>query len=577
MSGETVAADDPDLLRSRVHVGLWLALVSISLFALADLALRPDRVPSLTLLKVPQVAAVAAAFFLLRRPCARRRVIAVTLLALAVVYAFTALPGVLIHDDLTTPILCTVVALLAATLLPWGALPQIGAVLLAGAAMLANVYFVEGGLARTIGYPAIGVVFALGTSIYIADAFQRYRREIARRAAQQRRALEALRASEADFRGLFENLQDVFYRVDLAGNLQMVSPSVERYGYRSSDLIGRKVDRFYREPAERAASVEAVLRNGAVQDAEITLERADGTPLPTSVTARVRRDEHGRPIGIEGTLRDITARKRTELEVVKLNDDLRRRAEDLEVANRELEAFSYSVSHDLRGPLRSIDGFSKMLLEDCGDQLDATGIGYLKRVRAAAQRMGQLIDDLLKLSRVTRSELRREVVNLSGLAESIVSELRQREPDRAADVVIAAGVMTVGDAVLLRVVLQNLLENAWKFSRRRERAHIEFGVQECDAGPAYFVRDNGVGFDMAHAAKLFGAFQRLHSTAEFEGTGIGLATVQRVIRRHHGRVWAESTPDMGATFFFTLSRGATAPAESEPQREAPRRSSAGAG
>jgi PAS domain S-box-containing protein len=244
--------------------------------------------------------------------------------------------------------------------------------------------------------------------------------------------------------------------------------------------------------------------------------------------------------------KDITERKRTE-EAIKTSN------QQLQAANKELEAFSYSVSHDLRAPLRSIDGFSQALLEDCAATLAPESAAHLQRIRRASQHMAQLIDDLLNLSRITRSELQRVPVDLSALTQGIVDGLRETAPTRLVDVVISPGLVATGDARLLRVVLENLLGNAWKFTRKRPRARIEFGTMDHDGAPAYFVRDDGAGFDMAHAKKLFGAFQRIHSTTEFEGTGIGLATVQRVIRKHGGRVWAESAPEQGATFYFTLS------------------------
>jgi signal transduction histidine kinase len=231
---------------------------------------------------------------------------------------------------------------------------------------------------------------------------------------------------------------------------------------------------------------------------------------------------------------------------------LAKQACELEAVNRELETFSYSVAHDLRAPLRGIDGFSQALLEDHGDRLDASGKDALQRVRAASQRMAQLIDDLLKLSRVTRSELHREPVDLSALARTIVADLQKAQPDREVIVVIAEGLAANGDPRLLRAVLENLLANAWKFTAKQPRARIEFGMTRHDGGRAYFVRDDGAGFDMAYADKLFGAFQRLHASSDFPGTGIGLATVQRIVHRHGGRVWAEGAVGRGATFYFTL-------------------------
>jgi light-regulated signal transduction histidine kinase (bacteriophytochrome) len=234
-----------------------------------------------------------------------------------------------------------------------------------------------------------------------------------------------------------------------------------------------------------------------------------------------------------------------------VNETLEQAKTATEMANRELEAFSYSVAHDLRAPLRSIDGFSQALLEDFADRLDEDGKQHLRYVRESAQEMAALIDGLLNLSRVTRSELHREEVDLSSLAHAVFHQLRRIAPDRAVEAIVADDLMVEGDARLLRIVLENLIGNAWKFTSKREAAGIELGVVAGEP-QTYFVRDNGAGFDMAYRGKLFGAFQRLHAAREFEGTGIGLATVQRIINRHGGRIWAEGEVDRGATFYFTL-------------------------
>jgi light-regulated signal transduction histidine kinase (bacteriophytochrome) len=257
-----------------------------------------------------------------------------------------------------------------------------------------------------------------------------------------------------------------------------------------------------------------------------------------------------------------TEKKRVEQVNLELGTEIaeRTRAEEAlrhakaaaEGASRELEAFSYSVAHDLRAPLRSIDGFSQALLEDCADRLDDDGRKYLRNVRESAQQMGALIDDLLNLSRVTRAELRREAVDLSALARSVLARLREAQPGREVEVAIEDGLVAQADPRLLEVVLTNLLGNAWKFTGRRPAARIEFGAEPGGHPTVYRVRDNGAGFESKYGGKLFGVFQRLHTAEEFEGTGIGLATVQRIVRRHGGRVQAEGEVDRGATFSFTL-------------------------
>ena len=250
--------------------------------------------------------------------------------------------------------------------------------------------------------------------------------------------------------------------------------------------------------------------------------------------------------------RQMSAMENRLAERVQAEEVLAERTVELEDVNRELEAFSYSVSHDLRAPLRSINGFSQILLEDCAEQLDESGKDYLDRIQVSSQRMGQLIGDLLQLSRISRGEINREAVDLSDMARLIKGELLQAEPERQVEFVIAPGLTAHGDTHLLNVVLENLFRNAWKFTGPHQRALVEFGIEQLHEEPTFFVRDDGVGFDMNYADKLFVPFQRLHYQAEFAGTGIGLATVQRIIHRHGGRVWAEGAVEKGAAFYFTL-------------------------
>jgi len=251
-------------------------------------------------------------------------------------------------------------------------------------------------------------------------------------------------------------------------------------------------------------------------------------------------------------IREVAERKRAEDDTRNLNSQLVQRSAQLEASNKELEAFSYSVSHDLRAPLRGIDGFSQAVLEDYDEKLDDSGRSYLNRVRAASQRMSQLIDAMLNLARLTRAEIHSKTFDMSAIVHGILEDLQKIEPEREVDCVVANNLLATADPQLIRAVLENLLGNAWKFTRKQPNPRIEFGHGQYKGQAAYFVKDNGAGFDMTYAHKLFGTFQRLHAYTEFPGVGVGLATVHRIIQRHGGQIWAESTVDEGATFHFTL-------------------------
>jgi len=313
------------------------------------------------------------------------------------------------------------------------------------------------------------------------------------------------------------------------------------------------------------------LRDASEFAAEFRILRPDGKQRWISARATVVRDGHGQPNRMVGINIDVTEQKQAEEQVRILNASLEsrvaERTRELSNANKELESFSYSVSHDLRAPLRTIDGFSLALLEDCGSRLDEVCTGHLQRIRTAAQRMGALIDDLLNLSRVTRASLNVQNFDLSAIAADVAKELQVSQPERQVAWKIQPALLAAGDSQLLRVAIENLLNNAWKFTSKRSDSLIEFGAAQKNGETAFFVKDNGAGFDPAYADRLFGAFQRLHGAAEFPGTGVGLATVQRVIHRHGGRIWAESSLDHGATFFFTLPQSNSQEGSSETQAD----------
>jgi light-regulated signal transduction histidine kinase (bacteriophytochrome) len=285
--------------------------------------------------------------------------------------------------------------------------------------------------------------------------------------------------------------------------------------------------------------------------------------LNSSVIARQGRGEDMMLLAIE----DITEKKHAMEEIKKLNVELEervlKRTGELTAANLELEAFSYSVAHDLRAPLRGTSGFAQILLEEYNEKLDARGKDYLQRICLSSQRMGQLIDDLLSLSRLARDKMLQNRVDMTRLAESIAAELKKAQPERHVDFAIAQGIEATGDENLIRIILLNLLNNSWKFTSKHSNARITFGMDEKNGEKIYWVRDDGVGFDMKYVDTLFGVFKRLHSVDEFQGTGIGLAIVQRIIRRHGGRIWVNGEVEKGATFYFTLG-GPSLEAESAP-------------
>jgi PAS domain S-box-containing protein len=375
------------------------------------------------------------------------------------------------------------------------------------------------------------------------------------------RVEEALHQSEERFRLLVDAVSDyAIFLLDPEGNVSSWNRGAERIkGYRAEEIIGRPFTTFYTPEAlasgHPAYELRVATRDGRYQE-EGWRVRKDGGLFWADVTITALRDSTGQLRGFAKVTRDLTERMRAEQTLreanVRLEQQVQERTAELAALNEELQSFSYSISHDLRAPLRAIEGFSRVLQEDYLHVLDERGRHYLERVRSGSQRMASLIDDLLKLSRVTRGELLRVPVDLAGIAREVLEELRRQSPDRAVPVTVAPSAPVTGDPRLLRVALENLLGNAWKFTGKKADAQIEFGVQKEEGERRFFVRDNGAGFEMAYADKLFTPFHRLHEEEEFEGTGIGLATVQRIIRRHGGRVWAEGEPERGATFWFTL-------------------------
>jgi PAS domain S-box-containing protein len=328
------------------------------------------------------------------------------------------------------------------------------------------------------------------------------------------------------------------------------------YGYRAEEIIGQPLAVLY--PAERIGEIEETLskigRGERVVHRETVRRCKDGRTFRASVTASPIFSADGRLIGVSAIARDMT-----EQHQARVDAELRRRSDDLERVNQNLESFTYSVAHDLRAPLRALGGFSSALIEDCADDLGEVGRGYAERIQAASEQMAALIDDLLVLSRIAGAEIHLEEVDLGAEVARIADDLQHGAPERRAHVAIERPVQAKGDRLLIRTVLQNLVENAWKFTSGEDETLIEFGtVPAGEASVCCYLRDNGTGFDPAYAGKLFQPFQRLHPASDFPGTGIGLASIKQIVERHGGRAWAVGAVGEGATFYFTLNAGKSA-------------------
>ena len=371
----------------------------------------------------------------------------------------------------------------------------------------------------------------------------------------------ALRDSERKFRGLLHSAPDAIVITDKDGTIDLVNEQTEKIlGYSQDELSGQPVELLiprqlrHGHEAHRLRFLDNPYCRLMGDGMELYAQTKAGNTIPVEVAFSPLQTQKG--MLVMAAIRDISNRKQVEEELIAYRDHLEElvaeRTAALSTVNKELEEFSYTISHDLRAPLRSIDGFSLALLEDCEAHLPQEAKAYLKRIRSAAQRMGQLIDEVLDLARVSRCELSKKYVDLTQLARDIIADLQVNNPARHVSITVGNDLTVKADESLVRVVLENLIDNAWKFTSRKGSAEITVDQIEIEDRKIFYVKDNGVGLNMQYANKLFGPFQRLHSVDDFPGTGVGLATVHRIVQRHGGQIWVESEPNKGTTFYFTL-------------------------
>jgi PAS domain S-box-containing protein len=369
------------------------------------------------------------------------------------------------------------------------------------------------------------------------------------------RAQAELDSSRRKYADLYDFSPMGYFTFDKDGLIREVNHTgAAMLGMEKRSLIARPIQNFMGVDSRETFRVHLteVFKTPTRQTCEINLRRKNGELFPAQLQS-IGADSGGGTIdSCRTAVSDVSERKQAEEEVRRLNKDLQRSLFELKAVNIELEAYSYSVSHDLRAPLRHIEGFTNAMIEDCAPALNETCKDHLDRVVSASRRMAQLIDALLNMARLTKRQLREKSVDLSGLAEVVIHELRKKQPERQVEVAIAPRIKVRGDTDMLRTVLENLLDNAWKFTSKHPAAKIEFGATESGGKTVYFVRDDGAGFDMRYTDKLFQPFKRLHTESEFPGLGIGLAIAHRIIIRHGGRIWAEGNVEKGATFYFTL-------------------------
>lgn len=545
------------LLQERIRLTVRVCTAAVVALIFGEYYMYGAARPKVHLVQGSNVLVLGATMLALRRPVRRATMLGVGLVSFVVTAVAIALCGVIAHDA-TSPLIAFLgMALGTATLVPWGAGYQLIAATVVGVCAVATVLAVveQPGLFWLQHLGSVLPTFAV--TVYVAHEIRRARILSMREQIERERREEALRESEERFRTMFDTAGIGIALCDIEGRMLQSNPFLETMiGYSAGELREVPFTRLI-HPDDLGIELDALrdaLNRGRGERYEVERRylHKEGKIVWGRLIASLIRNARGVPIYRLYMIEDVSDRRRDAAKIERLSRDLEQRAVDLDTKTKEIDTFAHSVSHDLRAPLRAIDGFSRDLLTDQSSSLSADGVRWLGRIGTAAARMGELIDGLLELARVARVELSYEELDVAILARERIDELRRAEPGRTVEFVAARSAVCSADRRLLVVLLGNLLGNAWKFTRKRAAARVEFGETEIDGKRVFFVRDDGIGFDMHYAEQMFRPFHRVHGPSESEGSGVGLAAAERIVARHGGQIWARGAVDEGATIYFTL-------------------------